>query len=128
MALWFLGIIGVGVVVWGGMMYMNPEDRAKREVLKYFEDLQAQYETDMYGGATPEETLQLFIVALEAGDIELASRYFLPDEREQIREYFQEIKVSDGWEKVLADSRNLKLTTKREDEAFYTISNQNKII
>jgi len=44
-------------------------------------DWQTKYEKamaeDIYGGKTPEETLKLFIEALEKGDIELASKYFV---------------------------------------------------
>ena len=35
---------------------------------------------DTYGGKTPQETLNLFIVALKAGDVELASKYFMLDD------------------------------------------------
>lgn len=44
--------------------------------------LEAQYKTDTYGGATPEETLRLFVEALEKRDYELAAKYFVPEERE----------------------------------------------
>lgn len=33
---------------------------------------------DTYGGATPEETLALFVEALEARDAALASKYYMP--------------------------------------------------
>jgi hypothetical protein len=39
------------------------------------EILEAQ-KNDTYGGKTPEETLDLYIAALKAGDIELASKYY----------------------------------------------------
>lgn len=39
--------------------------------------LEAQYRADNYGGATPEETLRLFIEALEKKDYELAAKYFV---------------------------------------------------
>ena len=45
-------------------------------------ELEAQYENDTYGGTTPEATLALFIDALKKGDIDLASKYFVVDERE----------------------------------------------
>jgi len=32
---------------------------------------------DTYGGKTPQETLQLYIAAVEKGDYELASKYFV---------------------------------------------------
>ncbi|MBT6053372.1 MAG: hypothetical protein HOG49_41850, partial [Candidatus Scalindua sp.] len=38
---------------------------------------------DIYGGDTPEETLELFIQALESGDVELASKYFVVEKQEE---------------------------------------------
>ncbi|MDP3726134.1 MAG: hypothetical protein Q8R36_02965 [bacterium] len=124
----FVGIIVVGVAVWVWGMYLNPEVREKRVLLDYFANLEEEYRSDTYGGATPEETLALFITALEAGDIELASKYFLPDDREEIKSYFQTIREQNEWEKVLNDARNLKLTTARDEEAFYTIANTNNVV
>jgi len=45
--------------------------------------LEAQYKNDPYGGATPEETLRLFIEALEKKDYTLASNYFVPEKRKE---------------------------------------------
>lgn len=45
--------------------------------------LEAQYKNDPYGGATPEETLKLFIEALEKKDYTLASNYFIPEKRKE---------------------------------------------
>ena len=39
---------------------------------------------DTYGGATPEETLQLFVDALKAGDIELAAKYYIPEKQGEV--------------------------------------------
>lgn len=56
------------------------ENRENREKLVEFMNLVNEAEerqrNDQYGGKTPEETLQLFVVALEKGDLELASKYF----------------------------------------------------
>ena len=38
---------------------------------------------DTYGGKTPQETLQMYISAVEKGDYELASKYFVEKEREK---------------------------------------------
>ncbi len=38
----------------------------------------AMLRADTYGGATPEETLALFVEALEARDATLASKYYMP--------------------------------------------------
>ena len=128
MALWFLGIIGVGVVVWLGALYLNPEERAKRDALKYFEDLQAQYESDTYGGATPEETLQLFIAALEAGDIELASKYFLPDERGEWRTFLNLAIEEKRVERIRKEIGELKLSRKDTEEAFFTLTDEGGVV
>jgi len=45
--------------------------------------LEAQYRADTYGGATPEETLRLFIEALEKRDYELAAKYSVPEKQEE---------------------------------------------
>ena len=38
---------------------------------------------DTYGGKTPQKTLQMFIEAVEKGDYELASRYFILEKQEK---------------------------------------------
>lgn len=38
---------------------------------------------DTYGGKTPQETLQMYIEAVEKGDYELASKYFVIGNQEQ---------------------------------------------
>lgn len=53
-------------------------------------NLEAAYRADTYGGETPEETLRLFVEALEKKDFELAAKYFVIENRE---EYLNEIKM-----------------------------------
>lgn len=36
--------------------------------------------SDTYGGKTPQETLDLFVAALRAEDVDLASKYFMLDD------------------------------------------------
>lgn len=38
---------------------------------------------DTYGGKTPQETLQMYIDAVEKGDFELASKYFIGEKQEK---------------------------------------------
>src|SRR3990167_1902802 len=38
---------------------------------------------DTYGGKTPQETLAMYIEAVEKGDYELASKYFVEEKREE---------------------------------------------
>ncbi|MEK7558458.1 MAG: hypothetical protein AAB507_01370, partial [Patescibacteria group bacterium] len=53
------------------------------EFESYYKNLEELYKKDTYGGATPEETLALFIDALKKGDTELASKYFVPEKQKQ---------------------------------------------
>jgi hypothetical protein len=46
------------------------------------EELKKQQEADTFGGATPYETLEMYIAAVEKGDFELASKYFVIEKQE----------------------------------------------
>lgn len=52
---------------------------------KQLEELAKPYKNDQYGGATPEETFDLFIAALKKEDIDLASKYFVIPKQESWR-------------------------------------------
>ena len=64
--------------------YFSPEARENQRLEEQYRKYQ-EFETgykqamanDTYGGKTPQETLDLFVAALEQGDLELASRYFV---------------------------------------------------
>jgi hypothetical protein len=58
---------------------------------------------DTYGGKTPEETLVMFIDALEKGDIELASKYFILDDN------LSRQKWEDGLKQAQEEGRILKI-------------------
>jgi hypothetical protein len=124
----FVGIVLLGAgVLWGVREYRyrkSPEYQA----IKYFDDLKAKYENDTYGGATPEETLQLFIDALKKGDVELASKYFVVEKQGEWRTKLEKISKEDKVKFLIEDLGNLKLTKSGEEEAFFTLANENKIV
>lgn len=66
------------------------EELLKQEQLA--KDIEELYKNDIYGGETPEETLQMFIDALKAGDTDLASKYFMVDKQEEWRNKLVESK------------------------------------
>jgi hypothetical protein len=94
---WFwVGLVVAIVAVWwlwgyfAWMIHTAPiraqQDRAQKGWLAMQAEekaLEAQYRADTYGGATPEETLRLFVEALEKKDFELASKYVVPENRAQ---------------------------------------------
>lgn len=91
----FACIIVVVVMFWFVWnAFLSPESRATREMEKnyaLYENWMQEYNQaiteDTYGGKTPEETLRLFIEALENEDIELASKYFLLDTKNSRKKY-----------------------------------------
>jgi len=52
-----------------------------------------------YGGKTPAETMELLISALKEGDMELASKYFMPDDSGSIEVWEK------NWRQAKADGR-----------------------
>lgn len=60
---------------------------------------------DTYGGKTPQETLGMFIKAVEDGDYELASKYFIIPKQEEWR---NNLKDSKNIEEFLSDTRKIK--------------------
>ena len=125
----FAAFVGAGALLWFAGFYFSPDARQERAALRYIQNLEEQYKNDTYGGATPEETLSLFIAALEAGDIELASKYFLPDEREEIKQnLLQASEQQGGFEGVIERVKKLNLVKKDNKEAFFTIIGLDNVI
>ncbi len=60
-------------------------------------------QADTYGGETPEQTLQLFVEALEKKDAKLASKYYLPwkqkEAEKEMRDWIEN--YPDGLDKFL---------------------------
>jgi hypothetical protein len=74
----------------------------EREVAEYKAALAAEMEADTYGGATAPETLQMYIEAIEARDLELASKYATIEYRDEVYEYLlNEEEYLDGYVEIL---------------------------
>jgi len=86
-AAWFLsGYIPHKVRMWQVENYRDMAKAGYAEMQQEQEALEAAYRKDTYGGKTPEETLELFIEALEAKDYELAAKYFVVEEQQKALE------------------------------------------
>ncbi|MBI2406318.1 MAG: hypothetical protein HYV25_01920, partial [Candidatus Harrisonbacteria bacterium] len=77
---WFLALMLIGAGAYFGVRYYRYRNGYLLPMERYnaYMDI---FRNDTYGGATPEETLKLFVAALRAGDVEKASLYFVPDDR-----------------------------------------------
>lgn len=67
--------------------------------------LEKAYREDSYGGATPEETLKLYVEALEKGDFEEASRYFAVEKQSDFLEVIKKANASGGAKKFIETYR-----------------------
>lgn len=95
----FNGILVVFVLLSAVMIWMrgnefvaveNPDKELQGQAyIKYWDKLNEAYKKDNYGGATPEETLDMFITALKTGDLELASKYFVVEKQPFMLEGFK---------------------------------------
>lgn len=86
-------LAGGGYFVWD--RYFSESARDVRAFKDYQKQVEEAYRNDIYGGATPEETLKLFVEALKKEDIELASKYFALDDnlsREKWDNYLKQVK------------------------------------
>lgn len=63
--------------------------RIVEEIKKREEELYQKQLADTYGGKTPQETLRLYIDAVEKGDYELASKYFVIEKQEKELKSFE---------------------------------------
>jgi hypothetical protein len=80
--------------------------------------LSKPYREDNYGGKTPEETWAMFLDALRKGDVELASKYFVPEKQEEWKSIIQRTIKEKG---VLEIEKlaNIKFDSKTNETAYY---------
>ena len=123
-----VAILGGGffVGIYSRDYYKGWQDRQSvRNLMKSYEQAQKDEEArkmaDTYGGKTPQETLQMFIDAVEKGDYELASRYFVEKKREDEKNKLGEVKNNDYFisvlKKVKIDDKE-KIISKIYDEGL----------
>lgn len=86
--------------------WINERPRSLGEVIHYSEELEEAYRNDFYGGATPEETLALWVEAVKEDDLEKASLYFLVDYRKSALERMQESRRNNVLPEIIDDIEN----------------------
>lgn len=124
----FFGVIaGVFILYTIGLWAIKAYEqwRGEKAVQKLAEELKRMEEedyrramADTYGGKTPQETLRLYIEAVEKGDYELASKYFIGDYQERELESSRKMS-SDEIQKYIAVLKNA--ITKLDTDGKYDI-------
>ena len=112
-------ILVVLVLIWG-IPYLKSTYNVW-QINNEYKKLAEPYLNDTYGGATPEETYDLFIEALKNDDIELASKYFVVYKQDNWLKILQEYK-KEGIILVFAEElENTKKIWKKSDESTETM-------
>src|SRR3989338_3778119 len=122
------GFALIVVLAFGSIYYLNYYNSPEQKALRYYADLEKQYAEDTYGGKTPEETLQLFIDDLKAGDIDLASKYFVVEEREKTKNDLATVQNNGGLGDVMGRIQNISLSKTDNDKAWFVITDENRVI
>lgn len=117
-------LLGIVLFAIGQKDYGDLRMRSEQAV----DAMNKEYAEDTYGGATPEETLQLFTDALKKGDTELASKYFLPEDRGEMKVFLDQLKARDGMKKLFEDMGLLKKTYSENNKVFFSIANNEGIV
>ena len=115
-------LFGLGVLAW-------PTIRGEYEATKFVLEVERsqklleeakkkEYEAmmkDAYGGKTPQETLRLYIQAIEKEDYELASRYFVREKQDENLKSFKGA-TQENAEKYIVILKNLKDYSEQDDK------------
>ena len=115
---WAVGLFCVGLLLFAIGYDYYEQWKGERNVERLAEFLRetekAKYEkqaADTIGGKTPQETLDLFIQAVEKGDYDLASKYFVIEKQEEWKKDLIEVaenkKINTLLEPLL-DAKNSK--------------------
>lgn len=87
------------------------EESRETAYQKKLQKIEDTYRNDFDGGKTPEETIDLLVVALKAGDIEKASKYWkLSEQEENYNDLKQELEKSGNLQQSI--DFYLRMTTK----------------
>ena len=99
-----IGFVVIVLIVWvafdGVPRYQNWQEwknikKQAEEFEKTEKERKELIANDTYGGKTPQETLEMFIKAVEAGNYELASRYFVVEKQGEELKALQEAEKED---------------------------------
>ncbi|MGC9046688.1 MAG: hypothetical protein ACP5IC_01035 [Minisyncoccia bacterium] len=98
--IFILLVIGLAVFFIYPKLQQIKIDQYNKEQLTAFTNFTKNFENamkaDTYGGKTPEETLNLFIAALEKNDIDLAAKYFALNSDDKSKYYLTRQPWADG--------------------------------
>lgn len=121
------GFVLIIALAMGGLYFLNYYFSAEQKSIRYYKNLERQYAEDTYGGQTPEETLQLFIDALKAGDIELASKYFVVEKQGEWFKNIEKVQKNGHLDDMIEDLMRVNKSKEEVDSALFVGTNEKNI-
>lgn len=134
--MYILGAVVAAGLAYGASVYwrlwsMGAEyrDMARSQQLWLAEEyargakINALEKLDTYGGKTPQETWSMFVRALEAGDTDLAAKYFVLDKQEKMKADLAMAKQNGVLKSLLEDFKTIeheKMQESGKDFSFIT--------
>ncbi len=98
-------LVFFGVTTFKDWEYRRGLDESRKVYDEWQEDFYQRALADNVGGKTPQDTLRMYIEAVEKGDYELASKYFILEKQEEELKIFQDKKYKqedlDNYLKIL---------------------------
>ncbi len=85
-------LVFFGVTTFKDWEYRRGLDESRKVYDEWQEDFYQRALADTVGGKTPQDTLRMYIEAVEKGDYELASKYFILEKQEEELKIFQDKK------------------------------------
>lgn len=125
----FLALFIIIIALGSSGFFLSAEQKLQKEYLSELREVAHLEASDTFGGTTPEETLELFITALEVGDVELASKYFVLGEQGKQLENLKKIVESNFLIEMVSDLKREKYRNNiSEDQVTFSIGNDDNFV
>ncbi len=122
--IYFFGsLVGVYLLAWLGFaLYSGWKGYMWDKKTNDFQmALSKPYREDTYGGKTPEETWSLFLEALKKKDVELASKYFVPEKQGEWKEIIQKTaNENNKLETAIKNIEKISFDTSTSETAYFS--------
>ncbi|MCX6737287.1 MAG: hypothetical protein NTX26_00895 [Candidatus Parcubacteria bacterium] len=118
---WIAVCVLCGILLLGMLVYLGARIVPSLIAQKNFSELKTDLLNDDNGGDTPVETIRLFKTALEAGDLKIASKYFIYEKQEKILQDMENLQ-KEGKFPDLLDYLNQILDEKNPKREYITNS------
>ena len=107
--------------------------KALKQYEQALDEYYQKFAEDTYGGKTPQETLNMFIEALEKGDIDLAAKYFAMDDnlsRKKWEDGLKQAQQEGRIGQIVEELKRAQSNNKEDSPNYYqfAVFNENRMV